>query len=326
MKKHLLQLLLAASLGLPTLTLAQNVFPTNGNVGIRTTAPTMPLDVNGTMRVRGNLSLDSGKYIIGAGDLHVASATNAPLYLNQDGGDVYVHVNSPAAASKFIVNRSRVGIGTLNPAAKLHVAGDTVIDLSANGGGRVLFANNPNDNKVYIEGLNSAGNDVAGEVVISGYQVRSLPKFSVVATVSAFSGKVSANTIELTSDRNQKQGFERVSAAEILAKVASLPVTTWAYTNSPNVRHLGPMAQDFQAAFHLGEDDKHIGAGDGIGVALAAIKGLHELVREKEARIAALERKLAAQEQAITDRLTALEQAVSKSNVQQASFRPEAAR
>ena len=68
------------------------------------------------------------------------------------------------------------------------------------------------------------------------------------------------------------------------------------------------------------------GAGDGIGVALAAIKALHEQVQEKEARIVALEKKLAAQEQSITDRLAALEKAVSRNGVQQARFRPEAAR
>jgi len=41
------------------------------------------------------------------------------------------------------------------------------------------------------------------------------------------------------------------------------------------VRHVGPMAQDFYAAFKVGEDDKHITSIDEDGVALAAIKALH---------------------------------------------------
>lgn len=146
-------------------------------------------------------------------------------------------------------------------------------------------------------------------------------------------GKTTTSTLELTSDRNQKQDFKAVLAAEVLAKVAALPVTSWAYTNSPNVRHLGPMAQDFKAAFNLGEDDKHIGAGDGIGVALAAIQGLHKIVQEKDSEIATLQRQVAAMKQelasvkdSVTDRLAALEKAVSKSAVQQASFRLEATR
>ncbi len=40
-------------------------------------------------------------------------------------------------------------------------------------------------------------------------------------------------------------------------------------------RHVGPMAQDFYAAFGLGLDDKHITTIDEGGVALAAIQGLY---------------------------------------------------
>jgi hypothetical protein len=47
----------------------------------------------------------------------------------------------------------------------------------------------------------------------------------------------------------------------------------WKYkTDSPSIRHLGTMAQDFRAAFDLGEDDKHISTIDEGGVALAAVQ------------------------------------------------------
>ncbi len=49
---------------------------------------------------------------------------------------------------------------------------------------------------------------------------------------------------------------------------------------------MGPMAQDFHAAFGLGVSDKLIDTIDPDGVALAAIQGLHALVREKDAEIA----------------------------------------
>ena len=68
-------------------------------------------------------------------------------------------------------------------------------------------------------------------------------------------------------------------------------------TQDPSVRHLGPMAQDFRQAFGLGEDDRHISSSDADGVALAAIQGLNqkleETVRQKDARIAALEQNVA---------------------------------
>jgi hypothetical protein len=77
------------------------------------------------------------------------------------------------------------------------------------------------------------------------------------------------------SDRNLKSDVSRIDDATILAKVAALPVSEWSYTSERGVRHVGPMAQDFYAAFRVGEDDRHITAIDEDGVALAAIKALH---------------------------------------------------
>ncbi len=82
------------------------------------------------------------------------------------------------------------------------------------------------------------------------------------------------------SDRDSKIGFEEVDTKEILRKVAELPVTAWRYkSEDEDVRHIGPTAQDFMAAFELGESDKHIGTVDALGVALAAIQELHAEVQ-----------------------------------------------
>jgi Flp pilus assembly pilin Flp len=103
----------------------------------------------------------------------------------------------------------------------------------------------------------------------------------------------------LSSDRAKKDNFATVDPREMLAKVASLPITTWNYTSQgPNVRHIGPMAQDFYATFGVGDDDKHINMVDAIGVALAAIQGLYQIVQEQDARLAAAEARLAALERA----------------------------
>jgi hypothetical protein len=95
------------------------------------------------------------------------------------------------------------------------------------------------------------------------------------------------------SDRNVKEGFEAVDPRAILAAVATLPIERWSYKGEP-VRHLGPMAQDFAAAFGLGADDRHIFTLDAAGVALAAIQGLHALAQAQQARLDALERELTA--------------------------------
>ena len=95
------------------------------------------------------------------------------------------------------------------------------------------------------------------------------------------------------SDRNAKEAFESVDPYAILAAVARLPIERWSYKGEP-VRHLGPMAQDFAAAFGLGADDRHIFPLDAAGIALAAIQGLHGLVQAQGIRLETLERELTA--------------------------------
>ena len=90
------------------------------------------------------------------------------------------------------------------------------------------------------------------------------------------------------SDRNAKTAVQPVDAREVLKKVAALPLNTWQYkAQEAKYRHMGPMAQDFYAAFQLGETDKGIDTVDADGVALAAIQGLNELLAEKDAKTAA---------------------------------------
>jgi trimeric autotransporter adhesin len=87
------------------------------------------------------------------------------------------------------------------------------------------------------------------------------------------------------SDRNLKQNFSAVNQRSVLRRVAALPLFTWNYKAQPSsVRHLGPMAQDFHAAFGLGEDEKHISTVDAEGVAFAAIQELYKELKFLEAR------------------------------------------
>jgi hypothetical protein len=98
------------------------------------------------------------------------------------------------------------------------------------------------------------------------------------------------------SDRNAKTAVRPINAREVLEKVATLPMNTWQYkTQETKYRHMGPMAQDFYAAFALGESDKGIDEIDGQGVALAAIQGLNEKLEDRDAEIAALRSELKTQ-------------------------------
>jgi hypothetical protein len=101
----------------------------------------------------------------------------------------------------------------------------------------------------------------------------------------------------VTSDKNLKTDFTKVMPEDILNRLAALPIQGWRYTNEiAGVRHIGPMAQDFKAAFGLGQDDKFIGFVDEQGVALAAIQGLNQKMSEqlkaRDAEIAGLKARL----------------------------------
>jgi hypothetical protein len=95
------------------------------------------------------------------------------------------------------------------------------------------------------------------------------------------------------SDRTLKTAIEPVNEDQVLDRLMTLPVSTWSYrSEGTGVRHLGPMAQDFQAAFGLGGSDRTILQVDGDGVALAAIQALSRKFEKLSAENAALRQRL----------------------------------
>jgi hypothetical protein len=110
-------------------------------------------------------------------------------------------------------------------------------------------------------------------------------------------------------DRNAKQDFQPVDSSAILEKVSALPLSTWSYrTQDSSIRHIGPMAQDFHAAFGVGADNRRITSVDADGVALAAIQGLNQKLMTKESEIADLRQR----NTDLENRLAALESLVSE--------------
>ncbi len=99
--------------------------------------------------------------------------------------------------------------------------------------------------------------------------------------------KVEGTTVH-TSDRNRKEAFRLVDTQQVLERVAEMPMMEWAYKGQ-SVRHLGPMAQDFFAAFGLGEGETTISAVNADGVALAAIQALYRENRDLRRRLERLE-------------------------------------
>ena len=100
------------------------------------------------------------------------------------------------------------------------------------------------------------------------------------------------------SDRTVKENIKPIDVQMILDKFCAIPIAEWNYiAQRPDPRyndyitapnHIGIMAQDFNAAFGYGEDEKKITDTDLMGVLSASVIALNQ----KTARIEDLERQL----------------------------------
>ncbi|UCC79204.1 MAG: tail fiber domain-containing protein [Candidatus Zixiibacteriota bacterium] len=107
---------------------------------------------------------------------------------------------------------------------------------------------------------------------------RIFSEYSLNAGVTLAAG---ASAWASVSDSTLKRNIRPVDGEVILEKLSELPVSRWSYkTQDESIEHIGPMAQDFYAAFGLGEDERHISTIDPAGVALAGVKELIEIVNE----------------------------------------------
>lgn len=202
------------------------------------------------------------------------------------------------AQGVVFVTNNRLGVGTDVPTAKAHVKSDDAQVLvendNATAGTRALVrAINKGASLFRFDNTNTGANWNFG-----GGNADSV-LFSRIGTPTEFQifnggNATLAGTLTEGSSRSIKKDIETIDGREVLARVAELPIAKWTYqADATGARHLGPMAEDFHAAFGLGSTDKGIASLDGSGVALAAIQGLKAELEDRDDRIQQLEEKLA---------------------------------
>ncbi|MEM1205387.1 MAG: tail fiber domain-containing protein [Acidobacteriota bacterium] len=214
-------------------------------------------------------------YIENDGNIGIGNtAADARLHVVDNGNDPFVLIDGSGAAeaTRELLLLENNGLPRL------------VLDNSADVGGRWFFGLNQNSNFVIsLQGspTNELRIDTNGNMFVRG--------------------AVNATAFNPVSDVNRKHAIQAVDTERVLDTLLGLPVATWAFKGEDaGVRHMGPMAQDFHAAFGLGDDDTRISTHDPDGVALAAIQGLnqrmHRQLEVKQTRIDELEARLAALE------------------------------
>ena len=225
-----------------------------GGVGVGTASPQAQFNVNGTARIEATpTSYNEGLTL------------NLPTDMASGSGYGGIHFHSTARGGAYGSGTIKWGI-FYNYAPEVGVGGNGFSFVQNNTNTRLFISTNGN---VGIGTLNPTN------------------KLMVVNARCDGSSWINA------SDRNLKQDFASIDAQAVLARVAALPVTTWSYKTQPEQKHLGPVAQDFHAAFGLGEDDTSISTVDESGVALAAIQGLNQKLNDKDVEIQDLKRSVA---------------------------------
>lgn len=163
----------------------------------------------------------------------------------------------------------------------------------------------------------TASNLSTGLTFQSGASVSNWGQSNAVISTSTGAYLSTSGVWTNTSDVNRKRNFQDISDNDILARICRLPIKSWNYkTETDQIRHIGPTAQDFYAAFGLGTDEKAIGTVDADGVALAGIQALDARTNLQTQHL----KTLASENEALQQRLTALEKVVAGSKSEQAGL------
>lgn len=234
-----------------------------------------------------------------ASEIHVSHGDTPTLRLDQDGSNGYGQYTWDVASNEanffvrnvtngsrlpfrlfpdarddgVVVTSNRVGLGTSQPTASLHLTSDAP--------------------SIRIENTATSTDalrlDENGNLTLSGVLTE-------------------ASSRHLKAERRP---VHPDSVLARLADVSIETWTYKADANS--IRHMGPMAQDFYGAFGLGVDAKHIAPLDANGVALASVQALLKRIERQSRRIDHLEQKtdrLSSKTKALEARIEQLEQLV----------------
>jgi hypothetical protein len=102
-----------------------------------------------------------------------------------------------------------------------------------------------------------------------------------------------SNSWASACDRANKTDFQPVDHKALLKKLATVPVHYYRMKDQHDgTKHIGPVAQDFYAAFGVGENDKSINMADADGVLFAAIQALYQENQELRQELELLKAKL----------------------------------
>lgn len=193
-----------------------------------------------------------------------------------------------------------VGLGTLTPANRLHVFGSAgtnkalIQEASGAAASRELLELRNNGGTALILEDTSVAQRWAASTLGANFLINEQANAGTEFTLTNTGNLTISGVLTQGSSRDLKTDFVSLDPQDVLAKVKALPVSVWRYKlDGPEVRHVGPMAEDFHKAFGLGGDDKRIAPSDQAGVALVAVQGLTQEIETLRSKNAGLEERIA---------------------------------
>jgi len=169
---------------------------------------------------------------------------------------LYAYEGNGADGTAYVMARDTTDTSTIALQLRTHNAGAIIEALRMNGNGFTGILNTAPGYPLHVGTNGTNGN--GAHVTVGGAWVNG-------------------------SSRTFKEDLRPVEPLDVLEAVEAIPIYRWRYKNSDEGEHMGPVAEDFYQSFRLGDDARYIADLDGDGVALAAIQGLYELVKELQA-------------------------------------------
>lgn len=272
-----------------------------GRVGFRTSTPVLDLHVatSNTPGIRLEQN-NSGGFTAQTWDI-AGNEANFFVRSVTTGSQLPFRIRPGAPTSSVDISAAgNVGIGTASPDRKLEVEGNGAVEIG--------LSNTSTSGGAATKWFFQIDNDANRTLKISkegtgGTEVTLNNRLDTNGATMVVNGSVQATNVVFSSSRELKHDVRNVDPQEMLAKVQALPVAEWRFHQGPqDVRHIGPMAEDFQAVFGLNPDSSTISVTDTSGVALAAIQALAAQAQQKDQEIADLRERLAALERLLAER------------------------
>jgi hypothetical protein len=298
----------------PTSVNQMAIMQDTGNVGIGTTAPNEQLELTGSLRLPPTTATTG---IIKSGPntlIHTFGDTN--FFAGENAGNLTMTGGDNTATGDKALQFNTTGIRNTATGQAALINNTTGISNTATGKSALSDNNSGNNNTAIGQdalrfnttgndntamGLNALSSNITGNrntAVGFGANVRegNLTNATAIGAEAIVSdsnkirlGNAAVTVIEgqvpytFISDARQKENFLPVDGEETLRKLRQLTVSSWNYKGQDptQLRHYGPMAQDFFAAF--GHDDlgtigseTTINSGDIDGIMLLAIQALEQ--------------------------------------------------